>query len=247
LQPDERRRTARPGWVPTVAALATVVLCVAAGNWQHRRMLEKEAVQERMRQSASIAPVPLPAAVDDWSAWRFRQVTATGEYDARHQILIDNKVQAGHVGFDVVTPLRLADGRTVLVDRGWIGAGRSRAMLPQAPPPAGTVTVSGRIGVPRRNYFELGTASVPAGVLWQHLDPARFTRATGIDVPPIVVEATDAASSAGLVADFRVPDAGVDTHLGYMVQWYTFAAMAAGLWGWFTLRPRFRARTHASR
>jgi surfeit locus 1 family protein len=247
LQPDEPRRTARPGWVPTVAALATVVLCVAAGNWQHRRMLEKEALQESMQQSGSIAPVPLPATVDDWSAWRFRQVTVTGEYDARHQILIDNKVQAGHVGFDVVTPLRLSDGRTVLVDRGWIGAGRSRATLPQSPPPAGTVTVSGRIDVPRRNYFELGTAGVPAGPLWQHLDPARFTRATGIDVLPIVVDATDATSSAGLVADFPMPDAGVDTHLGYMVQWYTFAAMAAGLWAWFTLRPRFRARTQASR
>jgi len=173
-------------------------------------------------------------------------VTASGEYDPRHQILIDNKVHAGHVGFDVVTPLRLADGRTVLVDRGWIALGASRATLPAAPPPAGIVTVSGRIDVPRRNYFELGGKSAPTGALWQHLDPARFTQATGIDVPPIVVETTDAASG-GLVADFPVPDAGIDTHLSYMVQWYTFAAMAAGLWAWFTFRPRFRKRRHADR
>lgn len=232
--------------MPTAAALVTVVLCVAAGNWQHRRMQEKEALQDAMRHAASLAPVALPAAVDDWNAWRFRQVTASGEYDPRHQILIDNKVHAGHVGFDVVTPLRLADGRTVLVDRGWIALGASRATLPAAPPPAGIVTVSGRIDVPRRNYFELGGKSAPTGALWQHLDPARFTQATGIDVPPIVVETTDAASG-GLVADFPVPDAGIDTHLSYMVQWYTFAAMAAGLWAWFTFRPRFRKRRHAGR
>lgn len=233
--------------MPTAAALATVVLCVAAGNWQHRRMQEKEALQDTMRQAASMAPVALPVAVGDWSAWRFRQVSATGEYDARHQILIDNKVHAGRVGFDVVTPLRLADGRTVLIDRGWIGVGASRATLPAPPPPAGTVTVNGRIDVPRRNYFELGATSAPTGALWQHLDPARFAQATGIDVPPIVVEATDAASSAGLAADFPVPDAGIDTHLSYMVQWYTFAAMAAGLWAWFTFRPHFRTRRHADR
>jgi len=209
-------------------------------------MQEKEALQDAMRHAASLAPVALPAAVDDWSAWRFRQVTASGEYDPRHQILIDNKVHAGHVGFHVVTPLRLADGRTVLVDRGWIALGASRATLPAAPPPAGIVTVSGRIDVPRRNYFELGGKSAPTGALWQHLDPARFTQATGIDVPPIVVETTDAASG-GLVADFPVPDAGIDTHLSYMVQWYTFAAMAAGLWAWFTFRPRFRKRRHADR
>ena len=232
--------------MPTAAALVTVVLCVAAGNWQHRRMQEKEALQDTMRQAASMAPVALPVAVDDWSAWRFRQVSATGEYDARHQILIDNKVHAGRVGFDVVTPLRLADGRTVLIDRGWVAVGASRATLPAATPPKGTVTVNGRIDVPRRNYFELGGASVPSGTLWQHLDPARFAEATGIDVPPIVVEATD-APSGGLVADFPVPDAGVDTHLSYMVQWYTFAAMAAGLWAWFTFRPRFRKPRHAGR
>ena len=232
--------------MPTAAALVTVVLCVAAGNWQHRRMHEKEVLQETMRQAASMAPVALPEAVDDWSAWRFRQVSATGEYDSRHQILIDNRVHAGRVGFDVVTPLRLADGRTVLVDRGWIALGASRATLPAAPPPAGVITVNGRIDVPRRNYLELGGASPPTGPLWQHLDPARFTQATGIDVPPIVVETTDAASG-GLVADFPVPDAGIDTHLSYMVQWYTFAAMAAGLWAWFTFRPRFRTRRHADR
>jgi cytochrome oxidase assembly protein ShyY1 len=89
LESDELRRTARPGWVPSAAALATVLLCIVAGNWQHRRMQEKEALQDTMRRAAALAPVALPAAVDDWSAWRFRQVTARGEYDARHQILID--------------------------------------------------------------------------------------------------------------------------------------------------------------
>ena len=107
------RRAGRPAWLPTVAALVTVVLCIVAGNWQHRRMQEKEALQQRMQQALAIAPVPLPTAVDDWSGWRFRRVAATGEYDAGHQILIDNRVHAGRVGFDVVTPLPTRIARTV--------------------------------------------------------------------------------------------------------------------------------------
>jgi surfeit locus 1 family protein len=207
-------------------------------------MQEKEALQDRMRQAASVAPVALPASVDDWNAWRFRWVTVTGEYDAPQQILIDNKVHGGRVGFDVVTPLRLTDGRAVLVDRGWIAAGPSRATLPQSTPPAGTVVVNGRVDIPPRSYFELGGASAPTGPLWQHLDPARYTEATGIAVLPIVIDATDAASGADLVHDFPLPDSGIDRHLSYMVQWYTFAAMAAGLWAWFTLRPRIRSSRH---
>jgi len=236
------RRAGRPAWVPTVAALVTVVLCIGAGHWQHRRMQEKEALQQRMQQASSIAPVTLPTAADDWSAWRFRQVAATGEYDARHQILIDNKVRAGRVGFDVVTPLRLAGGAAVLVDRGWIAAGPTRSVLPRSLPPGGAVTVHGRIDLPPRNYYELGDGTAPSGPVWQHLDPARFAKATGVGVLPIVVEASDASGGSDLVRDWALPDAGIERHLSYMIQWYTFAAMAAGLWAWFTFRPRWRVR-----
>jgi surfeit locus 1 family protein len=191
--------------------------------------------------------VPIPARVDDWTAWRFRRVTASGEYDAAHQILIDNKVRRGAAGFDVVTPLRMRDGRAVLVDRGWIPVGPSRATLPRPAPPAGSVTVDGRIDVPPRHYFELGDRSAPSGPLWEHLDPARYAKATGIDVLPIVVDATNGGGGEGLVQDFPLPDTGIERHLSYMVQWYTFAAMAVGLWAWFALvRPRLASRAHAA-
>jgi surfeit locus 1 family protein len=210
-------------------------------------MQEKQALDNGMRHAAAIAPVALPTAADDWHAWRFRQVFAQGEYDARHQILIDNKVRAGRVGFDVVTPLRLADGATVLVNRGWVAAGPSRAVLPQPMPPGGGITVNGRIDLPPRHYYELGDGASPTGALWQHLDPQRFSQATGIRVLPIVIDAIDAASTDDLLADTTLPDTGIERHLSYMIQWYTFAAMAAGLWAWFTLRPRGRSDARAGR
>lgn len=241
------RRANRPRWVPTVAAFATVALCIVAGNWQHRRMQEREALQESIRRAAAVAPVALPKTVDDWHAWRFRHVVARGEYDAPRQILIDNKVRAGRVGFDVVTPFRLADGGAVLVDRGWIAAGPSRATLPRVLPPAGMLSLTGRIDLPSRNYYELGSGAVPAGPLWEHLDPARFAKATGLSVLPIVIDATDPASTAGLGGDVSLPDTGSERNLSYMIQWYTFAALAAGLWAWFTLRPRVRFAARARR
>jgi surfeit locus 1 family protein len=233
----------RPAWIPTVAAFATIALCITAGNWQHRRMLEKEALQNAMRQAAHVAPVAFPQRVADWSAWRFRHVVATGEYDARHQMLIDNKVHDGRVGFDVVTLLRLQDGRAVLVDRGWIAAGPTRSVLPDVPAPRGVLAVRGRIDLPGHGYYQLGAPTSANGAIWQHLDPVQFTALTGVDVAPLVLEALDVAGGgAGLVRDWPLPDAGIDTHLSYMIQWYTFAAMAAGLWLWFTfVRPR-RAR-----
>ncbi|MEP7183690.1 MAG: SURF1 family protein [Betaproteobacteria bacterium] len=229
-------RRFRPPLVPTLAALAAIAVFVAAGNWQRGRMESKEALRAQFDAVARDAPLDLPAlpASTDWDTLRFRPVAATGDYDARRQILIDNKVHAGRAGYDVVTPLALADGRVVLVDRGWIAQGASRAELPAATPPAGRVTVVGRLALPTAGYMELKSDAAP-GAVWQNLDPARYAAATGVPVLPAIVEQT-ADTGDGLVRDWTAPDFGIDKHRIYMMQWYAFAALAAVLWLVLNLR-----------
>src|SRR2546421_5065508 len=92
----EATRTAqRAAWtaiMPTFATFVAVAIFVAAGNWQRARMDAKESLRAQLDAASMSAPAPLPQAVDDWSAWRFRPVIAEGTFDADHQILIDNKV-----------------------------------------------------------------------------------------------------------------------------------------------------------
>ncbi|MGE5087736.1 MAG: SURF1 family protein, partial [Candidatus Levyibacteriota bacterium] len=214
---DGRRK---PAWIPTAATVAAIVLFVLAGNWQHRRMLQKEALRAQIEAAAAAAPVPLPSDVADWRDWRFRHVVVTGTFDAGHQILIDNEVRAGRAGYDVVTPMKLADGRVVLVDRGWVEMGPTRAVLPSSPPPAGVVALRGRVDIPAAHYFELGDGDVPEGPVWEHLDPQRFGAATELPVLPIVVEAIEGPGGEGLARDWPRPDFGIEMHQGYMLQWY---------------------------
>jgi surfeit locus 1 family protein len=232
-------RRFRPRLLPTLAAVAAIALCVAAGNWQRNRMHAKEALRAQLDAVAGAEPVALaslPSAAD-WASLRYRPVVATGEYLPARQIFIDNRVVAGRAGFHVVTPLALADGRVVLVNRGWIAQGASRAAAPVAPPPAGLVSVHGRIAIPVTGYFELQPETT-SGSIWQNLDPARYAAATGVAVLPAVVEAAaDPAAGDGLVRDWPAPDFGVDTHRIYMVQWYAFASLAFALWLWLN-RPR---------
>ena len=223
--------------MPTAATIVGVAVFVAAGNWQRGRMDEKARLRAAFDTAAVAAPVPLPADIADWASWRFRPVAVSGVFDAARQILIDNKVHAGTVGYDVVTPLTLRDGRTVLVDRGFVPGGPTRATLPDVPPARGDVTVRGRINVPPAGYVEFDRKAPPT-VVWQHLDPARFAAATGVDVLPIVVEATaPTGGDAALVRDWPAPDTGIEKHWIYMLQWYAFAALAVVLWVWFWLRP----------
>jgi hypothetical protein len=131
-----------------------------------------------------------------------------------------------------------AIGRTILVNRGWTPQGPSRAAPPAVPPPPGTVTVVGRIATPPAGFFEL-ESTPPAGNVWQNLDPARFTAATGIPVLDAIVEATRApVPDDGLVRDWPAPDFGIEKHRIYMLQWYAFAALAVALWIVVPLRRR---------
>jgi len=218
--------------------VAGIALFVTAGEWQQGRMEQKLALRAKFDAAVAMAPATLPESVVDWPAWRYRPVVAEGVFDAARQILIDNKIEGGRAGYHVVTPLVLRDGRAVLVDRGWVAAGETRAQLPTAPQ-AGGVTVRGRVNIPTANYFEL-SRDAPAGVVWENLDPSRFAARTGLSVLPIVVEQTAPTSvTDNLIRNWPAPDFGIEKHRIYMVQWYLFAATAAGLWMYFNLRrPR---------
>jgi surfeit locus 1 family protein len=239
-------RRFRPRALPTLATIVAVVVFVAAGQWQQRRMEDKESLRAQFDAAAVQVPVALATLADatDWNALRYRTVLAAGEYDARLQVLVDNRVHDGHAGYHVITPLVLADGRTVLVNRGWTPQGASRAALPQVAPPAGPVTIRGRVAIPASRVFEL-SKDTTSGPVWQNLDPARFSAATGVAVLPVMIEALAPPSPPvpddGLVRDWPSPDFGIEKHRIYMVQWYSFAALAIVLWVILNLRPAKRA------
>ena len=221
----------RPGWLPTLGAIAIVALTLALGNWQRHRAADKDALAAQFAAAASAPPVDLAAGDTDPTRLRFRTVRARGEYDGARQLFIDNKVQAGRVGYHVVTPLKLAGSeRFVLVDRGWIAQGARRGELSAVPPPAGMLTVVGRANLPPRRYLELGDGQ-DSKVLWENLDIARIAAATGLELLPVIIEQTDPVAPAdGLVRDWPAPGLGADQNRSYMLQWYSFALLAVVAW-----------------
>ena len=222
------RRRFRPKLWPTLALAALVGTTIALGNWQRHRAAEKQAMREQMERSASEPALELPLAEADPGTLRYRSVRATGQFDARRQLLIDNQVHAGRAGFHVVTPLKLADERYVLVDRGWIAQRATRSQLPEAPPQAGDVVVEGRINLPPAHYLELGPDE-SGGPLRQNLDLGRIAKATGLPLLPFIIEQTGDAHD-GLVRDWPAPDFGIEQHESYVVQWYSLASLGCILW-----------------
>ncbi|MHC2433797.1 cytochrome oxidase assembly protein ShyY1 [Bradyrhizobium sp. USDA 4451] len=116
-------RSARPPLVLLTLGMLGVVLLSALGVWQIERRTWKLALIERVEQrmhAAAVAPPPpsswpaVTAASDE-----YRRVTVRGTFLNADETLVQ-AVTAEGPGFWVLTPLQMADGTTVLVNRGFV-------------------------------------------------------------------------------------------------------------------------------
>ncbi len=212
--------------VPTVAAVAGVVATAYLGSWQLDRAAYKLALQHRHDLALAQPPVQLPGTLVRTDDVAFYRVEAEGELRPALSVLLDNKVRDGVVGYEVVTPLRLAGGELhVLVDRGWVKAPAVRGELPAIVTPGGTVRVQGIALPPPHRFFELSGQTV-TGNVWQNLHFERYREVYHLDLQPLLIQQHNDLGD-GLVRAWSRPDTGVNVHRAYALQWFVMSAVIA--------------------
>jgi surfeit locus 1 family protein len=235
----------RRGLVVLLATLAGALLTARLGLWQLDRAGQKLSLHEAQvargalpaLDSAALARVP--AEVD---AQVHRRVVLEGRWLAPHTVYLDNRQMNGRPGFFVVTPLQLAAGDAVLVQRGWIPRhAYERERLAPVDTPAGPVRVEGRIAPGLTRLYEFDGAA--SGPIRQNLALDEFARETGLALRPLaVVQLQEAQVGAdGLLRQWAPATPDVSKHHGYAFQWFALSALITGLYVWFQLlRPRRR-------
>jgi len=240
-------------WAPTLAALVVVAVTFSLGNWQVRRADAKRALQAQRDAAERDAPVDLSAAGNDAAALEGHRVRVRGRFVTEFDVFIDNRTHQGVAGFHVLSPLRLEGSDSyVLVLRGWVASDpRERWRVPQVPAPDGEVQVEGIAQRELARTLELGRTPEPGpdDHIWLNVDLDRYRSWSGLAVQwPIVRALTPPQTSRGdfddgLVRDWPHPGGDVQKHVAYAFQWYSMAALAAGLWIWFVALARWRGRS----
>jgi surfeit locus 1 family protein len=231
--------------VITLAALLAAGATARLGWWQLDRAAQKTALQsaidERGRQPP-LAAAALATNAEQASSQHHRRVRLAGRWSATHTVFLDNRQLAtSQPGFYILTPLVLADGRAVLVQRGWAPRDAAdRTRLPTVPTSPDEVRVEGRIAPPPARTFAF--AGEDRGRIRQNLDLDEFARETGLRLAPLTLLQLDPATpSEGLQRTWPAPSSGVDRHRGYAFQWFGLAALVVMLYVWFQLvQPRRR-------
>ncbi|MFC7646625.1 SURF1 family protein [Streptosporangium lutulentum] len=243
-----------PRWLAFhVLVLLIIPSFVLLGRWQFGRYEERSGTSHQTSDNLAAAPVPVESLTTPGGTVRvqdkYRTVTATGTFDAGAQLVVRRRIQDSQVGFYVLTPLTMANGVGVLVNRGWVKAGATPDASPEVPPPTpGEVTVTGRLrptetedstgirnraGLPKGQVLLINTETVGRGLPYKLLGGY-------VDL----IEQSPKATAAP--APLPEPDIGEGggLNLAYGVQWWLFIGIAIG--GWIMLIRREAADLQAA-
>lgn len=210
-----------PRLITTAAAIAGIVLTFFLGEWQIGRADYKKDLQDRQDALASEPAVSVGAVILRADDILLRRAEVRGEFEPKFTVFVDNRLYQHQPGYHVATPLRIAGTqRYVLINRGWVPAGRDRS-LPAVETPVGEQVVKGTAVAYSEKFMELST-KVAEGNIWQNLVFERYYQATGLDLQPFVIQ-QDSTVDDGLKREWKRPDLGRNTHLAYAFQWYALS------------------------
>lgn len=228
----------RPGWLALVVG---VIIFAGAcfwilSPWQFGRNAERSAQNGDITTAVTDASVPLrqllPVGTEPSSSLEWREVTMSGRYLPAAETVARLRQVNDDAAYEILTPFRLDDGHTMLVDRGWVSP--NNGQVPSyAPAPVGHVTLTARMHPEESNphrpplteqghreVYSVNT-TVVSDLTGLHVDPGYFTL---VDNQP------------GVLNVLSIPQVDSGPFLSYALQWIVFGVMAIFGLGYFTWR-----------
>lgn len=224
-------RSARPSLVLLTLGMLGVVLLIALGAWQVERRTWKLALIGRVEQRMHAAPTA-PPPPSSWPAVtaasdEYRRVTVSGTFLNTDETLVQAVTTDGP-GFWVLTPLRMADGTTVLVNRGFVPPDRRDPATRRDGERQGTVSVTGllRISEPKGGFLR---SNDPASGHWYSRDVAAIAASRRLSqVAPFFIDADATPNPGGYPIGGLTMVRFPNNHLVYALTWFALAFMLAG-------------------
>lgn len=214
-----------------LGALAAAV-CVRLGFWQVSRLHQRQALRATVEARQRQAPFEVSAsaafraatlgAVDSAS---YRLATVRGVFDFSRQIVVVARAVEEVPGVYVVTPLQLADGQAILVERGWVPSPDAYTVGLDSLQEADSAVVTGML-LRVRARRELAVRDNVWPLYVPSDDPDRLAAFYPYPLLPWVLRRTEPAGAPSGLHPVPVPVIDNGPHLSYAIQWFAFATIA---------------------
>ncbi|MFK0162492.1 SURF1 family protein [Rhizobium sp. NPDC090279] len=230
-------------WV--LSLLLLTALLIGLGTWQVERLHWKLDLIARIDARVHAPPVAAPGPTQwaDVTAENseYKHVQASGTFlnDKETQVYASTALGAGYW---VLTPLKLADGTTVIINRGFVPTEKRNPATRTEGEIAGETTVTGllRINEPKGTLLR---SNVPGEERWYSRDVTDIAEARGLrNVAPYFIDADDTKNPGGLPVGGLTQITFHNSHLVYAITWYGLAAMTFGMAVYLVYFERQRAK-----
>jgi cytochrome oxidase assembly protein ShyY1 len=212
----------------------------ALSNWQWHRLQDRQVVNAEIQAQINKEPIPITELIVDIDGAKsvpedsqWRTVEITGVWLQDNQVLVRKKSLESDLGLWVVTPLQLADGTIVMINRGWTAAANSAVDSPVVSDvPVGTIEVLGRL----RDVTER-TKPAPTDLPEGQVD--RIVPTEIVDSPDtltnayVEMTASRPESRSTEIRSLPAPEVTEGAHRSYAIQWIFFEIMT--VIGWIIL------------
>jgi cytochrome oxidase assembly protein ShyY1 len=210
-------------FLKTLIALFLILGCLWASQWQFHRGIDRQNRNSNIESALSKSPLQLQTISSGYESAEWRTVVASGTLDSTNQILLKNRYFEGVYGYEVLTRMKLDDGRDVWLDRGWVKAGKDAKTAPVISSiPEGRISITARLrldrSLPQGAFFALPVTG--AGMI------SKLNAQSGLESEGFYLDLLD-GSDPSLKPDVpaQVPELSDGPHLAYALQWIFFAGL----------------------
>ncbi|WP_372439922.1 SURF1 family cytochrome oxidase biogenesis protein [Microbacterium stercoris] len=237
-----KQRAAR--WsVYAAIAIAFAIACAYLSNWQFSRNEERATMLALVAANYDAEPIDAATVLDqgfDPEDDEWHPVVMTGRYLTDQQLLVRNRAQGGTSAFEVLVPFELADGRIVVVDRGWVAPGEHEVPKNVPPAPEGETTVIGRMR-PGEPLPKSGRSAPDGQLPTIHLPSVAEVAGETTETSFYLLMVSEDPAPATRPSELASPTDDPGPHLSYAIQWILFAIMGFVFIG-YMIRTEIKAR-----
>ena len=204
----------------TVLALA---LLVSLGQWQVHRLNWKNELIATMDARVYGEPRALPKQYDDLEAWSYMRVSVHGVFDHDNEAHLHTLGPRGIAGYDIYTPFKLDDGRTVIINRGFVPTAMKNVATRAEGQVAGEVSIVGLARLSRDVQWYMPKNNTVKNV-WFTPVLSKMASFMGVSTPiPLFVDADEAVNQGGYPIGGQTVLNMPNNHLDYALTWYGLA------------------------
>ncbi|MEO0327231.1 MAG: SURF1 family protein [Pseudomonadota bacterium] len=216
-----------------------MVILAALGTWQVNRLIWKEQLISRVESRLESKSIELSELIDsgfDKTLHEYQPVRAVGSFDHSKEVYFFATGKQGSSGWNVHTPLTMANGKTLIVNRGFVPFEIKDPVLRTRGQIGGNQIVTGLLRFP---LFEKPFGSIENDLdkrefFWRNV--AEMSNAMQVDranVLPVILDADDTPVPGGLPIGDTTIIAFPNNHLQYAITWYGLMLTLIGVGGYF--------------